>query len=96
MDNKQIRLLTLKWNLEQFKRDPKEILRRVVTVDETWSHGFAGKKFSSNKEVIAETEAHFGEFNKPYFLEGLRKWPERWEKFNFLTEDSKEKKIKKN
>ncbi|EFN64908.1 Histone-lysine N-methyltransferase SETMAR, partial [Camponotus floridanus] len=32
----------------------------------------AGKKFSSNEEVIAETEAYFGEFDKSYFLEGLK------------------------
>ena len=32
-----------------------------------------GKKFTSNEEVIAETEAYFAEFDKSYFSEGLKK-----------------------
>lgn len=43
----------------------------------TW---LGGKKFRSNEEIIAETEAYFEEFDKSYFLEGLKKWPKRWEK----------------
>ena len=39
-----------------------------------------GKKFTSNKEVIAETEAYFTEFDKSYFSERLKKWQKRWEK----------------
>jgi len=31
-----------------------------------------GKRFSSNKEVIAETEAYFKEFEKSYFLNSLK------------------------
>jgi len=224
VDNKRMRLLTSKQCLEQFKRNPKEFLRRVVTVDETWIHHYtpetkqqskqwispgesapkkakmvpsagkvmatifwdakgvilmdflekgrtitgqyyselldrfdkklketrphvtkkkvlfhhdnapahssgvfaaklhelryellphppyspdlapcdfflfpnmkkwlAGKKFSSNEEVIAATEAYFGEFEKSYFLEGLKKWQERWEKCIFLKGDYVEK-----
>lgn len=51
----------------------------------------AGKKFSSNEEVIAETEVYFGEFDKSYFLNGLKKWQERWEKCIFLKGDYVEK-----
>lgn len=51
----------------------------------------AGKKFSSNEDVIAETEAYFGEFDKSYFLEGLKKWEGRWEKCIFLKGDYVEK-----
>ena len=54
----------------------------------TW---LGGKKFSSNEEVIAETEAYFAEFEKSYFLEGLRKWPKRWEKCVDLKGDYVEK-----
>ena len=32
-----------------------------------------GKRFTSNEEVIAATKAHFAEFDKPYFLVGLKK-----------------------
>lgn len=31
------------------------------------------KQFTSNKGVFTETEAYFTEFNKSYFLEGLKK-----------------------
>jgi len=36
-----------------------------------------GKRFASN-EIIAETNAYFAEFEKPYFLEGLKKLENRW------------------
>lgn len=49
------------------------------------------KKFSSNEEVIAETEAYFGEFDKSYFLEGLKKYQGRWKKCIFLKGDYVEK-----
>lgn len=51
----------------------------------------AGKKFCSNEEVIADIEAYFGEFDKSYFLEGLKKWEERWEKCISLKGDYVEK-----
>lgn len=54
----------------------------------TW---LAGKKFSSNEEVIANTEAYFEELEESYFLAGLKKWPERWEKCILLKGDYVEK-----
>lgn len=54
----------------------------------TW---LGGKKFSSNEEVIVETEAYFEEFDKSYFLEGLKKWQKRWEKCIVLKGDYVEK-----
>ena len=39
-----------------------------------------GKRFTSNEEVIAATEAYFVEFGKPYFLDGLKKLEYRWTK----------------
>ena len=33
-----------------------------------------GKRFTSNEEVIAATEAHLAEFDKPYFLDGFDGW----------------------
>ena len=38
------------------------------------------KRFTSNEDVNAATEAHFGEFDKPYFLDGLKKLEYRWTK----------------
>ncbi|KAG5322721.1 MOS1T transposase, partial [Pseudoatta argentina] len=45
-----------------------------------------GKKFTSNEEVIAETEAYFAEFDK-YFSKGLKEWQKRWEKCILLKGD---------
>ncbi|KAG5347343.1 SETMR methyltransferase, partial [Acromyrmex charruanus] len=42
-----------------------------------------GKKFTSNEEVIAETEAYFAEFDKSYFSEGLKTWQKRWKSVSF-------------
>jgi len=33
-----------------------------------------GKRFASNKEIIAETEAYFKEFDQSYFLNGIKIW----------------------
>jgi len=33
-----------------------------------------GKRFASNEEIIAETNAYFAKFEKPHFLESLRSW----------------------
>ena len=37
-----------------------------------------GKRFTSNEEVIAAIEAYFAEFEKPYFLDGLKRLEYRW------------------
>lgn len=37
-----------------------------------------GKRFYSNEELIAETEAYFGELPKDYFLDGIKKLENRW------------------
>jgi len=50
------------------------------------------RKFSSNEEVITETEAYFEEFEKSNFLEALKKWLKRWEKCMDLKGDHVEKK----
>jgi len=50
-----------------------------------------GKRFTSNEEVIVETEAYFAEFDKSYFLDGLKKLEYRWTKCIELKEDYFEK-----
>ena len=40
--------------------------------------GFIGRK--GHSQVIAVTEAYFAEFDKPYFLDGLKKFEYRWTK----------------
>ena len=39
---------------------------------------FAGKKFKSNDEVIAETEAYFNEKEKSYYKSGIEKLENRY------------------
>lgn len=50
-----------------------------------------GKRFSSNEEIIDATNAYFAEFEKSYFLEGLKKLEYRWEKCIALKGDYVEK-----
>ena len=40
IDQKRIRVTTLKQNLAYFNRDPKEFLHRFMTIDETWIHHY--------------------------------------------------------
>lgn len=51
----------------------------------------AGKKFTSNSEVIAETEAYFADFDKSYYADGLKKLEYRWTKCIELKGDYVEK-----
>ncbi|KAF7274796.1 hypothetical protein GWI33_012536 [Rhynchophorus ferrugineus] len=68
------------------KRNKPEFLRRYVTMDETWLHYLspksnrqssdlnrmlAGKKFSSNEEMIDETETYFEAKHKSYHKNGI-------------------------
>ena len=45
------------------------------------------KTFSSNNQVIAETNEYFEEFDQTYFLEGIKKFGFRWSKYIELKED---------
>ena len=54
-----------------------------------------GKRFTSNEEVIAATEAYFAEFDKTYFLDGLKKLKYRWIKCIELKETILRNKFKK-
>lgn len=51
----------------------------------------AGKKFLSNEEVIAATEAYFADLEKNYFLDGIKKLEHRWTKCIELEGDYVEK-----
>ena len=51
----------------------------------------AGKRFSSNNEVKAETNAYFAELNKSYYTEGIKKLESRWTKCIELQGDYVEK-----
>jgi hypothetical protein len=50
-----------------------------------------GERFASNEEVITEIGAYFVEFDKSYFLEGLKKLESRWAKCIELKGDYVEK-----
>ena len=40
-----------------------------------------GRRFESNKEVEWETEGYFGEFGKSYYVEGIEKLENRWNRY---------------
>jgi len=51
-----------------------------------------GKRFASNEEVIAETEAYlYKEFDQSYFLNGIKMLEYRWAKCIELKRDYVEK-----
>ena len=49
------------------------------------------KRFTSKELVIAATEAYFAVFDKPYFLDGLKRLEYRWTKCIELKGDCIEK-----
>lgn len=51
----------------------------------------AGKRFYSNEEVIAETNAYFTDLDKSYYSEGINKLEHRWTKCISLSGDYVEK-----
>ena len=51
----------------------------------------AGKRFMSNEDIIAKTDAYFETFPKSYFMDGLKKLEKRWEKCIELKGDYVEK-----
>ena len=54
----------------------------------TW---LGSKRFSSNEEIIAVTNEYFEEFDKNYFLEGIKKLEYRYNKCIQLKGDYVEK-----
>ncbi|RLU18396.1 hypothetical protein DMN91_008753 [Ooceraea biroi] len=51
----------------------------------------AGRKFYSNEEVIAKTNAYFAELDLSYYSEGINKLEQRWTKCISLKGDYVEK-----
>jgi len=49
-DNKRNRVTTSEQSLTLFKRNPKEFLRRFVTVDETWIHWYTPETKEQSKQ----------------------------------------------
>lgn len=56
MDNKRNREITSEQCLTMFKRNPKEFLRRFVTVDETWIHWYTPETKELSKQWILPGE----------------------------------------
>lgn len=52
IDQKRIRLNTSEQNLAYFKRNPKEFLRRFITMDETWVHYYTPESREASKEWV--------------------------------------------
>jgi len=55
-DNKRNRETTSEQCLTLFKRNPKEFLRRFVTVDETWSHWYTPETKEQSKQWTSPSE----------------------------------------
>lgn len=51
----------------------------------------AGKRFESNEEIEFETDAYFGRLQSDYYLEGLKKLEDRWNRCIALNGDYVEK-----
>ena len=51
-DQKRIRVTTLEQNLAYFNRNPKEFLRRFVTMDETWIHHYTPESREGSKQWV--------------------------------------------
>jgi hypothetical protein len=54
-----------------------------------------GRRFTSNEEVIAETNGYFAELEESYYYEGIKKLEHRWTKCTDLEGDYVEKLKKK-
>src|SRR5436190_20561182 len=50
LEHKRNRMTTSKHCLDMFKRNPKEFLRRFVTVDETWIHHYTPETKEQSKQ----------------------------------------------
>ena len=61
-------------------------LARLLFVSKLKKMG-PGKRFSTNEQVISETEAYFTEFDKPYFSKGINMLEDRWKKCISLERD---------
>lgn len=65
---------------ELMRKWPHLIKVKVLLHHDTHRAIFSEKRLTSNEEIIAETEAYFGEFDKSYFLDGLKTSKYRWTK----------------
>ena len=50
LERKRNRMTTSEHCLDMFKRNPKEFLRRFVTVDETWIHHYTPEMKEQSKQ----------------------------------------------
>ena len=56
IDQKRIRVITSEQNLAYFKGNPKEFLRRFVTMDETWIYHYAPESREESKQWVKPGE----------------------------------------
>ena len=52
IDQQRIRVTTSEQNLAYFNRNPKEFLRRFVTMGETWIHHYTAKSREGSKQWV--------------------------------------------
>ena len=64
INRKRIRVITSKQNLAYFKRNPKEFLRRFVTMDETWIHHYIPESCERSKQWVKRDASENVTFGK--------------------------------
>jgi predicted DNA-binding transcriptional regulator len=72
-DNKRNRETTSEECLRLFKRNPKEFLRRFVTVDETWIHWYTPETKEQSKQWTSPGEPARNKEKKMSPFSGIRK-----------------------
>ena len=56
INQKRIRVTTSEQNLAYFNHNPKEFLRRIVTIDETWIHHYTPETREGSKQPLKPGE----------------------------------------
>ena len=57
IDHKRIHVTTSEQNLSYFNRNPKDYLRRLVTMDETWIHHYTPESHEESKQWVKLDES---------------------------------------
>src|SRR5436190_21474745 len=74
LEHKRNRMTTSKHCLDMFKRNPKEFLRRFVTVDETWIHHYTPETKESPNSGL--NLANLLQRRQKRFHRPERSWPQ--------------------
>lgn len=68
-----------------------DVVRLDYYLSTYWKKWFAGKRFTQDNEIIAETYVYFKGFDKSYFEDGTKKLEYRWSKYIVMKGEYDEK-----